>query len=202
MRECGNAERPRDASACRGRLAFWFDRARDSRGGRGAGRLESDVPPRPAEDAERGGKISPLRHQRFESCGWRGAMRGCSDLDPAAVLRVSFLRGLRVLRVKLRRAGADRGSSLCSPCSLREPQVQIPRLAPLARDDGSRGPSRQGVRALGLRPRGLTPPPAFPRSVAGSLHRCAAEVLGRHVLPLLERADVGDEGPDLIGREE
>ena len=30
-------------------------------------------------------------------------MRECSDLDPEAVLRVSFLRGFRVLRVNLRR---------------------------------------------------------------------------------------------------
>jgi len=30
-------------------------------------------------------------------------VRECSDLDPEAVLRVSFLRGFRVLRVNLRR---------------------------------------------------------------------------------------------------
>ena len=35
-----------------------------------------------------------------------GTVRGCVDLDPEAVLRVSFLRGLRVLRVKLRRRDA------------------------------------------------------------------------------------------------
>jgi hypothetical protein len=33
-------------------------------------------------------------------------VRGCGDLDPEAVLRVSFLCGLRVLRVKLRRSDA------------------------------------------------------------------------------------------------
>jgi hypothetical protein len=33
-------------------------------------------------------------------------VRGRSDLDPEAVLRVSFLRGLRVLRAKLRRSDA------------------------------------------------------------------------------------------------
>jgi len=35
----------------------------------------------------------------------RSAVRG-ADLDPEAVLRVSFLRGLRVLRVHLRRRDA------------------------------------------------------------------------------------------------
>jgi hypothetical protein len=89
-----------------------------SRGGRGAVRQGSYAPPRPAEDAEQGGEISPPDHQRIGSRGWRGTVRMCIDLDREAVLRVSFLRGLRVLRVKLRRARADRGSSLWSPCSL------------------------------------------------------------------------------------
>ena len=48
--------------------------------------------------------------------------------------------------------------------------MQIPRLAPLARDDHVTRewtPSRQGVRALGLRPRGLTPgsPPSIVRGL-------------------------------------
>jgi len=34
------------------------------------------------------------------------SLREYRDLDPEAVLRVSFLRGLRVLRAKLRRSDA------------------------------------------------------------------------------------------------
>jgi hypothetical protein len=48
-------------------------------------------------------------------------VRGCIDLDPAAVLRVSFLRGLRVtflrglrvLRVNLRRRDACLQTAQC-----------------------------------------------------------------------------------------
>ena len=40
-------------------------------------------------------------------------MRGYRDLDPEAVLHVSFLRGLRVLRVKLRRSDVDVGAAKC-----------------------------------------------------------------------------------------
>src|SRR5690349_858995 len=40
------------------------------------------------------------------------------------------------------------------------------------------------------------------RSMASAFDCGAAEVLGRDVLPFLEGADVGDEGPDLIGGEE
>jgi hypothetical protein len=66
----------------------------------------SHVPLGPRRARRLGGEISAPDPLKILSRGWRDAVRGCGDLDPEAVLRASFLRGLRVLRVKLRRRDA------------------------------------------------------------------------------------------------
>ena len=58
------------------------------------------------------------------------SLREYRDLDPEAVLRVSFLRGLRVLRAKLRRR--DAGTAKCrSLDSLRSLGMTHPRIPAL-----------------------------------------------------------------------
>jgi non-ribosomal peptide synthase protein (TIGR01720 family) len=81
--------------------------------------------------------------------------------------------------------------------------VEIPRLAALARDDsglarddGSQGPSRQGVRALGLRPRGLTP--ADPRGLTPTSDPNDANVEGN--VRVVELALTVEETRDLLQR--
>ena len=72
-------------------------------------------------------------------------MRECSDLDPEAVLRVSFLRGLRVLRAKLRRRDACLQTAKCrSLDSLRSHGMTTSSL--LEQDD--RATARGGVFVL------------------------------------------------------
>ena len=59
-------------------------------------------------------------------------VREYSDLDPEAVLRVSFLRGLRVLRVNLRRLDACLQTAQCrSVDSLRSLGMTHPRIPAL-----------------------------------------------------------------------